>query len=770
MTQKLVGPFDDIYALARDGDDRPIDATAFSTALFEIHDAELLERVIARFLDDPVHASHFRTLLADSLANGEATDVRALTQELALRIARGEVRIRYLRDARNQDRLPGETVAGAPIVVTPPSPAPQPKPTYVRDWYFYCHHHVEPYDKRGQKNRNAYGRVTLDADGHPVTVIDVVPNYVGNVVPSKPGKDKLHFYWKDEQLGSPPKPELYLDTIGKPDEKIPPSGGEAGYTEYAFETPYLGGQDAILFIKPSFWREFMATTQYRLNNGPQALRVDVYHPRKYKFELKMPPLRGYKRGVKLGDGNADPRKLAKPEELKRKMEEEFTGWGPSKLPLVGDVPKEGKRESDKGLLNDPGGSFAVDDSEERHEYGSAGLAIKKAADKVPIKFYRDEVALDPAGLLTYIAAVLRLYRAVFGIIDTIKDYAPQAGFYVDFELQIMTGELAIEWQWKEYEDHRAYAAVDVNAKLTLFKVMLEMGVGVKACGGKLQVFAQVEGACELSMGYARTSPDGDAQLPFSFKNSIMGAIGARAEAGSFVKLEGKGQTGFELEFKVTIGIGAHEPGLRVEIAPTWTGISFTGTFSAAAFGISYEKTGKYDLVGSQRILPIVLPSETPYAPPHMSKQDIARVFRTTFVDGTDVLFYREGEHRDAHNHCPNPQCPGHGAATDYCRRWDSGDWNGWMDMEPVCDQLAEAVLADKGFTQTPKDIEALANSVREDFRSTSRMARTQLLGRNYVDYADAQRYIQGGTVRGCSLKAHLARGQQDPMLNQRVGP
>ena len=87
----------------------------------------------------------------------------------------------------------------------------------------------------------------------------------------------------------------------------------------------------------------------------------------------------------------------------------------------------------------------------------------------------------------------------------------------------------------------------------------------------------------------------------------------------------------------------------------------------------------------------------------------------------------------------------------------------------VCDQLAEAVLADKGFTQTPRDIEALANSVRTDFRETSHMARSQMLGRNYVDYWDAQRYIGGATVRGCSFKAHLAAGQQDPMLNQPVG-
>lgn len=708
-------------------------------------DALLLRRLLEDLLERPGNREALLSLLTDDpLGPSFPFDDLALVEMLAERIESG-VLLLGSQAVEAAWEVRGITPGGPDATATSsssasPSEPPPDEEEHVRDWYFYCHHHTAPYDKRGQKNRNAFGRVSTDADGRPITVIDVVPDFVGNSTPSDPGKDRVYFYWKDTELGSPPKPELFLNTSSKPEQRITPTGGEAGYTEYGFDTPYLGGQDAILFFTPGFWREFMATTQYRLSGGPQAVRVDVYHPRKYKFELKMPPLRGYKRGVKLGDGNADPRKLAKPDELKRKMEEEFTGWGPSKLPLVGDaIPKSGVRESDNGLLNSPSGGFsAKDDSESKAEYGKAGSAAKSAAEKLPIKFSRDDVALDPGGLLGSIAAILRLYRLIFGIIETIKDYAPQAGFYVDFTLELMTGELAVEWMWKEFEDHRAYAAIDVNAKLTLFKVVLELGVGVSACGGKLQVFAQVEGSTELSLGYCRTSPDGDAQLPFTFKASITGAIGARVEAGSFVKLEGKGQTGFELTFKATVGIGNREPPFKVEITPTWTGISFTGTFSAQAFGISYEKTGKYELVTPKSIPGIAIPSDTPYEPPHMAKRDIARVFRETFYKGTNVQFYDEAR-------------------------------GSWVDVEPVCDQLAEAVMADVGFTQTPKDIEALANSVREDFRETTKMARSQTFGRNYVDYADAQAYIGGRTVRGCSLKAHLARGQQDPMLNQRVG-
>ncbi|MCA9604079.1 MAG: hypothetical protein KC619_00670 [Myxococcales bacterium] len=772
MSDDILAPHGDVLVL-RSALQMGVDPALVPT------DALLLRRLLEDLLERPGNREALLGLIEDDpLGPSFPWDDATLVEVLAERIESGMVllgsqAVEPVWEVRGI--VPGgpDATTDASTGSTPSEPPPEPQ-EHVRDWYFYCHHHVAPYGDRGQKNRNAFGRVSTDEDGRPITVIDVVPDFVGNVPPgghSDPGKDKVHFFWKDDELGSPPRPELHLNTASKPEQTITPTGGEAGYTEYAFDVAYLGGQDAILFFTPGFWREFMATTQYRLSGGPQPIRVDVYHPRKYKFELKMPPLRGYKRGVKLGEGNADPRKLAHPENLVRKMEEERSGWGPSKLPLVGDVPKSGVRESDNGLLGNPTGSFkAKDDSESKAEYGKTGHAVKGAADKLPIKFSRDDVALDPGGLLGSIAAILRLYRLIFGIIDTIKDYAPQAGFYVDFSLELMTGALAVEWMWKEFEDHRAYAAVDVNAKLTLFKVTLELGVGVSAAGGKLQVFAQVEGSTELSLSYCRTSPDGDAQIPFAFKAAITGAIGARAEAGSFVKLEGKGETGFELEFKATVGIGNREPPFKVEITPTWTGISFTGTFSAAAFGISYEKTGKYELVTPKSLPLVAIPSDKPYEPPHMSKHDIARVFRETFYKGTNVLFYREGEHRDAQNHCSNPACPGHGSPTHYCNRWDSGDWGRWMDLEPVCDQLAEAVMADKGFTQTPRDIEALANSVRVDFRETSKMARSQMVGRNYVDYWDAQAYIAGRTVRGCSLKAHLARGQQDPMLNQRVGP
>lgn len=773
MSDDILAPHGDVLVL-RSALDQLVDEAHVP------HDALLLRRLLEDLFDRPGNREAlYRLIEDDPLAPGFPHERRALVEHLACRIEQGMLLLgREGHEAIWEVRgiAPGGPAASDPSAPSSsPSSAPPPDPKeIVRDWYFYCHHHTAPYGKRGQENRNAFGRVTVDRDGRAVNVIDVVPDFVGPPgprSPSTPGKDQVHFFWKDDELGSPPKPELFLTTSGAPEEKVAPSGGEAGYTKYSFETPYRGGQDGILFFTPSFWREFMATTQYRLSGGPQPLRVDVYHPRKYKFELKMPPLRGYQRGVKLGDGNADPRKLAKPDELKRKMEEEFSGWGPSKLPLVGDaIPKSGTRESDKGLLNDPGGSFVPkDDSESKAEYGKAGSAASDAAKLVPIKFSRDEVALDPGGLLTTIASILRLYRLVFGIIDTIKDYAPQAGFYVDFTLELMTGALAVEWMWKEYEDHRAYAAVDVNAKLTLFKVALELGVGVKACGGKLQVFAQVEGTTELSLGYSRISPDGDAQLPFTFTATITGALGARVEAGSLAKLEGKGETGFELEFKATVGIGGREPPFKVQISPAWLGISFTGTFSAGAFGISYEKTGKYELVGKKKLALVNIPSDTPYEPPTMAKRDIARVFVSTFYSGTNVLFYRTGERRDAQNRCSNPACPGHGDRTHYCRSWSASHWDRWMDLEPVADVLAEAVLADKGFTQTPKDIEALANSVREDFREPAKMARTQTLGRNYVDYWDAMDYAAGRTVRGCSLKAHLARGQQDPLLNQPVG-
>ncbi|MCZ7679370.1 MAG: hypothetical protein M5U28_11655 [Sandaracinaceae bacterium] len=101
---------------------------------------------------------------------------------------------------------------------------------HERDWWFHCSHHVSPYDKREQKNRHAFGRTYVDKEGRPVTVIDVVPNFAKSnslIKKSDPAEDDVAFLWKDTELGSPPKPELFLTTTGKPEEKVAPAGNES---------------------------------------------------------------------------------------------------------------------------------------------------------------------------------------------------------------------------------------------------------------------------------------------------------------------------------------------------------------------------------------------------------------------------------------------------------------------------------------------------------------------------------------------------------------
>lgn len=774
MSYEIYGPFGEIFHLRS-----VLDGGMESELLCS--DEVMLTHYLHRLLEMPGNREVLRQIaMSDPLAPSRPMNDYELLELLARRLSMGtlaltssEQQVRW--EARGVSSGPSEPI---PEPVRDERPPPEVR-EHERDWWFHCSHHVSPYGKREQENRHAFGRTYVDKDGRPVTVIDVVPNFAkGNslVKKSDPAEDELSFFWKDTELGSPPKPELFLTTAGKPEEKVAPAGNESGYTKYAFKTPYLGDQDIVLFFLPAYWRKFHETTQYRLNGGPQAVRVDVHHPRKFKLEFSMPPFKSKKVGVALGreaEGSHDPRKLTDPQNRVFKMEQEYQeGWGKSKLEL--------KREVNLDTMKSSGGWKAPDKS--KYEYAQPDAQSKtrtavetadkmaKLAKELPIKYYRDGEQIDAGPILNTVATILRLYALFMGVIKTVKDYAPQAGFYCDFDLQLFSGALAAEWMWKEHEDHRAYQSLDVNLNITIIKVMLELGVGVKACGGKLQIYAQVEGALDVDLGYRTLGPDAEAKVPISTTAKITGAIGARLEAGNFAKVDGKGETGFQLKLDIVFGIGPGQDPFTIALTPTWTGIKFSGSVSVGAFGVSYKKSGEFNLVDPMSFEKIRWPEAKPYQPPRMSKHDIARVFKSTFLDGIDVLVYREQAPQNRPgNKCPNPKCPGHGSASDYCSRWSASDWKGWVELDEVCDLLAEKVMADKGFTQTHKEIEALANSVREDFRDTKRMAHSQLVGRNYVKLHEVEAYASGRTIRGCSFDRHLEEGRQDPLLNASVG-
>ena len=146
-----------------------------------------------------------------------------------------------------------------------------------------------------------------------------------------------------------------------------------------------------------------------------------------------------------------------------------------------------------------------------------------------------------------VGAVVKLGQQVSDIISYIQKNVPKVGWYFEWENQFLQGTFIVEWGWKEYKDHRAYYYVGINLDIKLIEMKMEMGVGVSGFAFKLQIFGSLSGAITLSIKTCRYSPDGEIEFGFPFGAEIIGSLGARAQVGCFVKMEGTLETGLKLE-------------------------------------------------------------------------------------------------------------------------------------------------------------------------------------------------------------------------------
>ena len=163
-----------------------------------------------------------------------------------------------------------------------------------------------------------------------------------------------------------------------------------------------------------------------------------------------------------------------------------------------------------------------------------------------IIFQRNGALVD-AKFYEYVGAIIGLANKLSQIVSFVQDNVPKIGFYFTWECQVFQGTFVVEWGWKEYKDHRAYYYIGVNLDVKIVEVKLEIGVGVSGFAFKIQIFGALNGSVTLSAKLCKYSPEGEAELSIPFGAEIVGSLGARAEAGCFVKMEGTVETGIKLE-------------------------------------------------------------------------------------------------------------------------------------------------------------------------------------------------------------------------------
>ncbi len=653
MTAKLHGPFDELYELASSAN-----ATGTSDALFSPRDAELLDRLLLRFMEDPSHYESLRGML--DLPPAGNVDVEQVRLRLAQQLASGSVVVRYQPESHRSGILPGVTVDASGEIIEHETTHEEPEHG-VRDWRFECSHHT-----------TAAARDLIEHQG----LLQVVPDK-GELV------DVVKVHIKDELKPTPPS----LRTTGT---DIPKSGSSEGYDVYSFEAQYRGNVDYENFLRPAFWSAYRERTTYAIQGAPNPISVVVFNPRQYKFEFEFPAMKGMKYGSKLQrDVEVEGRKLVTKGEAKDTWKREESGWEPSTL-------KATKRETSS---KDP----------------DAEAETQKSPLKA-IKYQIDDAAVE-LDILELIGAILNTAKAIQDIVEAIQENAPKVGWYMQFDLQLMQGTLAVEWYWKEHHNHQVFQYIDVNMELTLASLTFELGIGISGLGFKAQVFAQISGELKAALNGRRNDPSWAPGAALKADATFKGAIGARFEAGNFFKAEGKGETG--ITYDAEIGIN-HSEGriLNVDAGIDWTGIKISAEVSGGLFGIGGKRTWERVIAGPSHLREFHWPREEPYQPAHMSRDAIQHVILGVITDGLDirVIRVREGFFNDEY--------------------WTPGQ---------IADALADRIDEHRTFSRRAKVVEGIAHSIRQDLdRLGASWFRDWIEERVFLEY-----------VRGAALKAHL---------------
>jgi hypothetical protein len=597
-------------------------------------------------------------------------------------------------DLRSRPRDQPGPRPSRPRRAPPMEPAPPPEPSEeeeeeeerIRSWRIECGHHAS------DATRDLVERGT---------VLQIVPD----VADDGRHVDLVKVHWRDDFLGALPGALTVRSPHPEVDDfEILQAGSADGHTVYDLEAVYRHDVDGAVppFWRPAFWRSYTAKTTYRVSPGPAPIRVEVFHPHRWKFELKLPPWASFQDGHKWTPPEGQGVKgLANRENLKHDLATEDAFWKPSKLAV----------------------DTVETDTSPDPDFKPRGSEMK--LDSVSLS--RDDTAVDMDALLL-IGKLLKLqesFRDLVSALKAFRDYAPQMGWYADVNLQLMQGGIAAEWYWKEHTDHRVFQFIDVNLSLVLFNLTFEVGLGVGAFSFELQIYASIGGELAVEGGFQRDTPDGRGGLAFpTIQGKVVGALGARVEGGAFFKFGAKGETALEAE--VNMAINENRRPFSADLRVRWTGIECTATGSIGLWGIGGTRTWTSTLVQPSAWIGSELPSPQPYEPPHLSR---ARIF--TMVKGAIDTFWQIRVIRTVEG------------------------WNN--DVHWTTDEIAEAITDriddDPVFNRTVDSVEGLCLAMRGDLDALG-----SRWGRNYVEEAQFLEYLDG-SLEGRSFETHLDRGR-----------
>jgi hypothetical protein len=185
---------------------------------------------------------------------------------------------------------------------------------------------------------------------------------------------------------------------------------------------------------------------------------------------------------------------------------------------------------------------------------------------------------------------------------------------------------------KEYSDHRTYLAIKGNFDLVLFSMSVEVGVGVEGCGFKAQIYAKLEGSLTLSLAVERIAPGAAVSLQVPLTLAVQGTVGARFEAGNFVKIDASFSTAVEVNGTFQLHM---EEGASLSGSMKWTGIAGKVTASVGTGGAMGSYVSQQTLVGEKDLGSFKWPDK-PYTPPYAGRATIKSTILDKITEGWDV--------------------------------------------------------------------------------------------------------------------------------------
>jgi hypothetical protein len=442
-----------------------------------------------------------------------------------------------------------------------------------------------------------------------------------------------------------------------------------------------------------FWKGLAVPKEYPISGLPRPLTIKCYRPDLYKFQIKFPALRKWSGGTKVEKvrGNVDndlkSKKSGVYERDKKPVKRE--GWHLNKWP----VP------------------FSSD----------APIVLQRNGAEISSEFIKA------------VGAFIELANKTTAIISAIQKYAPKVGWYFEWDNQILKGTFVLEWGWKEYKDNRVYYYIGANIDVKLIEFKMELGVGLSGFSYKIQVFGAITGGVSLSVKFSRYSPDGETEFSVPFGAEIIGMLGARAEIGCFVKMEGTVETGIKLEegaFKFR-----QNEGYSIECTLKWSGI--VGKFKVSAgtakkegvdevkeqgedpeFDEKASSTYERELIGSRDLGKWEWSSkhQPECKPPVISANDLHKLLKEK-LDAADIQV-KIGEGMFG---------------------------NKYMSNDDVAKQIESGIHARNDIRMDPKSAEALVLEIQQSLEA-SMMRRFHGLT-SYLDPDQLKSFLDGGELK-----------------------